>query len=117
MATRQQNENTVAFDAWFEETMQNADGNFDHLPKWLRSEMRSAWDAGALAKRVALSALEPQVVVLTTALEKIAGSHYERVGHCVTDMDEVPDCGAQEAMELARVALDAFKANAEEHPA
>jgi hypothetical protein len=44
---------------------------------------------------------------LREALEKIAGSHWERVGRCQTDIDDVPDLTAQEAMQEARKALSA----------
>lgn len=39
------------------------------------------------------------------ALNRIAGSHFERVGYCQTDIDDVPDMSAGEAMAIARQAL------------
>lgn len=42
---------------------------------------------------------------LREALEKIAGSHWERTGYDQTDVDDVPDLSAEDAMKLARAAL------------
>lgn len=45
---------------------------------------------------------------LIEALELIAGSHWERVGYCQTDIDDVPDLTALEAMHLARTILSRY---------
>lgn len=37
------------------------------------------------------------VAIMRAALTKIAGRHYEQIGHCWTDIDEVPDLTAEEA--------------------
>ena len=42
---------------------------------------------------------------LAEAMEKIAGSHWERIGYDQTAIDDVPDLSAEEAMNLARQAL------------
>ena len=41
------------------------------------------------------------------SLGQIAGSHFERFGMCQTDIEEVPDLSADEAMNTARQALAA----------
>lgn len=48
------------------------------------------------------AALEAQLAEAKAALGKIAGSHWERVGYCQTDIDDVPDLTAEEAMLTAR---------------
>lgn len=41
------------FSRWFRETMSNADGKFDHLPKWLKNDMHLAYTAGYMAGKKA----------------------------------------------------------------
>lgn len=44
------------------------------------------------------------------ALEVIAGSHWERVGYCQSDVEDVPDLTAVEAQSHARATLQRFRA-------
>lgn len=53
-----------------------------------------------------IEALEAENERLRDVLEEIAGAHLERVGYCQTDIDEVPDLTAREAMSAARAALE-----------
>ena len=71
------------------------------------------YDAAALAiqrdfaEREAelVGALRANISVMEDALKQIAGSHYERFGVDQTDIDELPDLSADEAMNLARTTL------------
>lgn len=56
------------------------------------------------------AALEAQLAELVRGLKKIAGSHWERVGTCQTDMEDVPDMDAYAAMLEARRILSALEA-------
>lgn len=49
--------------------------------------------------------LRANISVMEDALTQIAGSHYERFGVDQTDIDELPDLSADEAMNLARTIL------------
>lgn len=78
----------------------------------LRADPLSSLDAyskgfeeGGRVERERADFLEAENERLRATLEKIAGSHDERVGHCPTDMADVPDCSAEEAMNLARALL------------
>ena len=61
----------------------------------------------AFAEREAelVGALRANISVMEDALTQIAGSHYERFGVDQTDIDELPDLSADEAMNLARTIL------------
>lgn len=52
-----------------------------------------------------VSELRDIIAVMESALDQIASSHWERVGYDQTDIDDVPNLSAEEAMLLARRAL------------
>ena len=66
-----------------------------------------AWanENGISAVAPSLAAQDGLVDALKTALAKIAGSHWERFGTSQTDIEQVPDLSAEEAMNVARDAL------------
>ena len=65
-----------------------------------REESIAAWN-----KRAREAELEALVAKMGAALNKIAGSHWERVGRCQTDIEDTPDLTAIEAMQEARAIL------------
>ena len=52
-----------------------------------------------------IAALEAEVTRLERALSIIASSHWERFGIDQTDIEQIPDLSADEAMNTARDAL------------
>ncbi|SMD03798.1 Lar family restriction alleviation protein [Novosphingobium sp. B1] len=76
---------------------------------WARNEAEAikAWNTRAAPQSQAalVDALRANISVMEGALQQIAGSHWERFGVDQTDIEELPDLSADEAMNLARAVL------------
>lgn len=77
------------------------------------AEAITAWNTRAspttpveLKDGLRVAGLLKNIGVMETALKQIAGSHYERWGMDQTDVEEVPDLSGDEAMNIARAALE-----------
>lgn len=91
------------------------DGPYCELPQWLvqafaRHRLATRTDATPVAE---VEALRGSISIMETALQQIAGTHAERFGTCQTDVEEVPDLSAEEAVSIARNAL---KTTGDTHP-
>lgn len=68
------------------------------------AEALTAWNARTVQAGL-VEELRKSVGIMEAALQQIAGSHWERFGVDQTDIEELPDLSADEAMNLARRAL------------
>ena len=77
----------------------------DHSGLPLGHQVEALADAIHDALLAQIAERDARIAKLTEALERIAGSHWERVGMDQTDTEDVPDLTDYEMLQLARTAL------------